>query len=482
MGMRLAERRNGVARLHGEVSREMFSDLWPGVPRSEVPIGSITNGVHPCTWVSAEVSHLLAEQNGEPWGSAPEEGWDLDGVDDQRLWDAHLEGKRRLVRFVRQHLREKALDRGVSPSDLDWTDGVLDPDVLTIGFARRFATYKRATLLLSQPDRLRALLWHPERPVQFVFAGKAHPADEPGKELIRAIAAFSHERDVRDRFVFLDDYDIGVARHIVQGADVWLNTPLRPQEACGTSGMKAAMNGAVNCSVLDGWWDECFTPEAGWAISSAEDAADLGRRNEREAHSLFDLLEHQVATRYYDDRVPGGVSPAWAATMRASIGLGRFVSSGRMVRDYVTDLYEPAARASAGLAADGYAPARDLSGWRRRVLDCWHAVHVDEVDLDESIADISATRTVTARVSLGDLDPGDVEVQLLSGLVGQAGQLEEPTITPMSAVGADGDRHVRFEAKLSFAEAGRAGITVRVVPHHPLLGDPLDLGRVAWAG
>jgi starch phosphorylase len=246
--------------------------------------------------------------------------------------------------------------------------------------------------------------------------------------------------------------------------------------------MKSAMNGGINCSVLDGWWDECFTPEAGWAISSAEDATDLDRRNVREADSLFELLENQVVPRYYDDRVPGNASAGWADTMRHSVELGRFVSSARMVRDYVTELYEPAARAAAALASDGYAGARELSAWQSRVLDGWHGVHVDEVELDESIADLSATRTVTARVSLGELDPADVQVQLLSGLVGQAGELEDPTVTAMSPVGADGDRHLRFEAKLCFGQSGRAGITVRVVPDNRLIGDPLDLGRVAWAG
>ncbi len=481
MGMRLAERRNGVAALHGEVSRAMFADLWPGVPVPEVPVGSITNGVHPATWVSPEMADLLTSVNGPAWGVGTDDEWRLDGVDDDRLWAAHLEGKRRLVGFARQHLRETSLARGLSPSELEWTAEVLDPDALTICFARRFATYKRATLLLSQLDRLRALIADPERPVQFLFAGKAHPADEPGKELIRAIAQFAQDREVRHRFLFLDDYDMSVSRFLLHGADVWLNNPLRPQEACGTSGMKAAMNGAINCSVLDGWWDECFTPESGWAISSSTDP-DLEQRNRREADSLFELLEHQVVPRYYEHRPPGGVSPAWAETMRGSIALGAFVSSGRMVRDYVDELYVPAAAAAAALARDRYAGARDLAAWRDRVLDAWHHVHVDEVDFDESIADLGSKRTVNARISLGDLHPNDVQVQLLSGIVGQAGELEQATVTTMSPVATDGDRHLRFEAELAFPVAGRAGVTVRVVPSHPLLGDPLDVGRVAWAG
>jgi len=480
MGMRLAEYRNGVARLHGEVSREMFGDLWPGVPTDEVPIGSVTNGVHPTTWISAPMADLFVDSIGSDWDLSHD--WSgIDDVDDAQLWDAHRAGTRRLVRFARGRIRRAGLARGHSASELSWTDDALDPEVLTICFARRFATYKRATLLLSQEERLRRLLLDEERPVQFLFAGKAHPADDGGKELIRRIVTFSHDPSVRHRFVFLDDYDMHISRHMLQGADVWLNTPLRPQEACGTSGMKATMNGALNASVLDGWWDECFDPELGWAISSAETIEDGERRDELEANSLFELLEHQIVPRFYDRH--DGLPQAWIATMRRSIvGLGPFLSSSRMVRDYVNDLYVPAAAAAGRLGRDNQRGARELAAWRQRVIDAWHAVHVDSVDADDAVADLTSTRHVEARVALGALSPDDVEVQLVSGLVGQTGQIEGAHSLAMHPVATGDDGHVTFAADLPLDVAGRRGITVRVVPRHPLLSDPLDLGCVAWAG
>ncbi len=482
MGMRLAERRNGVAALHGVVSREMFADLWPGVPTDEVPIGSVTNGVHATTWVSGELAKVFTDSMGPGWTIGADDDWsDLANVDDAVLWQAHVSAKERLVAFCRDRLKRSGLARGLSSAELGWTDHVLDPDALTICFARRFATYKRATLLLSQPERPRALLLDADRPVQLVFAGKAHPADDAGKELIRAVVSMASDPDLRGRMCFIDDYDMSVSRHLLQGADVWLNTPLRPQEACGTSGMKAAFNGALNCSVLDGWWDECFEPDVGWAIASAETISDPDRRDELEANSVFDLIEQQIVPLYYD-RGGQDIAKGWVSAMTRSITqLAPRVHSARMVRDYVTDLYEPAARHQAVLEADDFAGARELAAWRRRVITGWHRVHVDEVETDESVADLSAARTVTARVSLGGLSPDEVEVQVVWGLVGQAGEIEQQTTTTMSAVEDLGDHHHRFAADLELDIPGRRGLTVRVVPRHRLLVDPLELGCVAWA-
>ena len=283
--------------------------------------------------------------------------------------------------FVRQRLRTQLMARGLSSSDVEWTDSVLDPKALTIGFARRFATYKRATLLLSQPERLKALLLSGDRPVQFVFAGKSHPADDSGKELIRQISAFAADPEVRHRFVFLEDYDIAVARALLQGADVWLNNPRRPQEACGTSGMKAALNGGLNLSILDGWWDEAFDGENGWAISSAEHVEDLERRDEVEAGSLFELLERQVVPLFYE-RWQGPVPRRWVQRVKRSlITLGPFVTAARMVRDYTEQLYEPTA--AQGDAPVGRRPqagpgAGRVEADRRRTA--WPGVHVDHVD------------------------------------------------------------------------------------------------------
>ena len=275
MGLRLAARANGVARLHGEVSRSMFGGLWPNLPDNEIPIGHVTNGVHARSWVSDRVDELLTQMIGEDWHLSDEEDWSrVQHLSHHEVWDVRNDGRRELVEMVRRRLGED----------------VLDPNVLTIGFARRFATYKRSTLLLSQMERLERLLLDAERPVQFVFAGKAHPADEPGKNMIREIDRLARDAQVRHRFVFLPDYDIGIARTMYHGCDVWLNTPRRPMEACGTSGMKAALNGVLNCSIRDGWWDEMSTGENGFDIPSFDDDSDLDRRDRREAAATFDII------------------------------------------------------------------------------------------------------------------------------------------------------------------------------------------------
>jgi len=508
MGMRLAERRNGVSELHGAVSRNMFADLWPGVPESETPVGHITNGVHGATWVSAEMSDVFADAVGADWQWADAAAWEsVTDADDDVLWQAHRAAKVRMVEHVRERLLSSGLSQGRSPSDMAWVDDALDPDALTICFARRFATYKRAALLLSQAERLTTLLADDDRPIQFVFAGKAHPADDNGKELIRQIVAFSHGTDVRHRFVFVEDYDMALARSLVQGADIWLNTPVRPMEASGTSGMKAVMNGALHCSVLDGWWAECFHAGRrqeigaggadetgagggsglsggpnGWAISSAEAVIDDGRRAELEANSLFELIETQILPLYHQAG-PGSVPVGWVGRVKESLRtLGPFVSAHRMVRDYVEHLYLPAAARAVELSTDGFAGARQLASYRARLDECWHQVHVDAVEADEAVADLGGARRVTATVALGGLSAEDVEVQLVSGRVGQSGELERPTSVPMADDGAVDDAHRRFVGEAPLSTAGRMGVTVRVVPHNPLVGQPLELGHVAWAG
>jgi glycogen phosphorylase len=483
MGLRLAARSNGVAALHGEVSRAMFTDLWPDVPDREVPIGSITNGVHAHTWVSPEMTEVLTRHVLPGWHEADASRWArVAEAPDDEVWRARELGRERFVGFVREQLRTQLQAHGLSSSDLMWVDDALDPAALTVGFARRFATYKRATLLLSQPDRLRALLTDPDRPMQLVFAGKSHPADDSGKELIRQIHAFATEPDVRHRFVFLEDYDISVARAFYHGCDVWLNNPRRPQEACGTSGMKSALNGGLNLSILDGWWAECFDGENGWAISSAEQIEDLERRDELEASSLFELLEHQVVPLFHDR--PDGAAPTrWIQKVKHNLAsLGPFVTASRMVRDYTTELYEPAAAHADRLGSDAHAAAKALADWKHRVRGAWHGVHVDGVDLDDAVADLGAARRVEAVVSLGALRPDDVEVQLLHGPVGQHDELSDPTVESMMAAGpAEADGHLRYTGTISCARAGRYGVTVRVLPVHTDLASPVSLGRMAWA-
>ncbi len=482
MGLHLAGRSNGVSRLHGEVSRDMFDDLWPDVPAEEVPIGSITNGVHAPTWVAPEMAGLLRRHVGPDWAEAGSDAWAaLDDVVDADLWDVRQRGRERLVAFVRARLRSSALARGASASDVAWCDEVLDPAALTFCFARRFATYKRATLLLSQTERLMALLSSPDRPVQFVFAGKAHPADDQGKEMIRRIVSFASSVSVRQRFVFLEDYDIAVARVLYAGADVWLNNPRRPLEACGTSGMKSALNGGLNCSILDGWWDELFDGDNGWAVTSAEAIEDEARRDEIEANSLFELLEHQVVS-LFTDRAGEAVPSRWLTRVKHSLTtIGPAVLASRMVRDYTEQLYEPAAAQAARMAHAGLAPARELAAWKARVLAGWSEVAVRSVEVSEDVAELGADRAVSAEVSLGPLDPGDVEVQLVHGPVGQHDEMEAATVVAMAPADGDPGRSDRWTATFRCERPGRYGVTVRILPCHPDLASPVELGRIAWA-
>jgi glycogen phosphorylase len=481
MGLRLAGRSNAVAQLHADVSREMFRGLWPDVPVEEVPIAGVTNGVHAQTWISPEMDDVLARYVLPDWDDATTLDWQrVRDIRDDELWRAREQGRERMVGIVRDRLRTAKLAQGLSVSDVAWTDEVLDPKILTIGFARRFATYKRATLLLSQPQRLKALLLAPDRPVQFVFAGKAHPADDAGKALIQQVYRFANQADVRHRFVFIDDYDIAVARSLLHGSDVWLNTPRRPHEACGTSGMKSALNGGLNCSILDGWWDEWFDGTNGWAISSAETVEDVDRRDEIEANSLFDLLERQIVPLFYQ-RTEGPVPRRWIERVKHElISLGPKVTASRMVRDYVTTLYEPAALGADRMAAEGHTAAKALSAWKERVLAGWGAVRLTGVSADTGSAELSTVRTVSVSVELGPLEPSDVAVQLLHGPVGQGDELVNPQVVTLKYGDAGSDGDSVYEGGFACDVAGRYGYTVRVLPHHADLASPVELGRVVW--
>ncbi|WP_306328668.1 alpha-glucan family phosphorylase [Streptomyces venezuelae] len=467
MGLRLAQRANGVSTLHGAVSRAMFAGLWPGFDAEEVPITSITNGVHAPTWVAPEVGELGPEPT------------------DRELWELRRTLRERLVTDVRQRLRASWRQRGAAAAELGWTDSVLDPDVLTIGFARRVPSYKRLTLMLRDKDRLRALLLHPERPVQLVVAGKAHPADDGGKRLVQELVRFADDPRVRHRIVFLPDYGMAMARGLYPGCDVWLNNPLRPLEACGTSGMKAALNGCLNLSVLDGWWDEWFEPDFGWAIPTADGAAadDEDRRDDLEAAALYELIERQVAPRFYE-RGPDGVPAGWTAMVRRTLtDLGPKVLADRMVREYVERLYVPAATARRALTPDR---ARELATWKARVREAWPKVTVDHVEVVDDLADeladaeLGATPVVRVRVALGALAPDDVEVQAVTGRVDADDTLADPRAVPLKpAGGPDLEGRQPYAGTLELDRTGTFGCTVRVRPSHPLLAHPAELGLVA---
>jgi len=513
MGMRLAQRVNGVSQLHGSVSRGMFSGLWPGFDVAEVPITSVTNGVHAPTWVASELVELVAGSADSPAGAAGLAGgprlrsvadpaddptfWDRAASDPARIWALRRLLRARLVAEARRRLRASWRQRGASDAELIWIDSVLDEDVLTIGFARRVPSYKRLTMMLHDPDRLTALLLDPDRPVQIVVAGKAHPADDGGKQLIQQLVRFADQPQVRHRIVFLPDYDMAMARTLVQGCDVWLNNPLRPLEACGTSGMKAALNGGLNLSVLDGWWDEWFDGHNGWAIPSADGVPDPGRRDELEAAALYDLISKSVAPLFYESSA-NSLPTRWLDRVAHSLrGLGPRALATRMVRQYVTELYAPAARSSRVLAApagadsgssDGGARfdgapfdgARELAAWKARIRAAWPGVRVEHVESDDGELSPGGRLIVRASVALGALAPDDVTVEVVYGRAGDSDEIIDPARSPLQLDGelaADGV--ARYSGAAELGQPGPFGYTVRVLPRHHLLAGPAELGLVA---
>ncbi len=474
MGLRLAQRANGVSRLHGEVSRGMFAGLWPSFDAVDVPITSITNGVHAPTWVAREVRELTDRET----GPTDEDLFDaLDKVSDAQLWETKRVLRQRFVDDTRARLRASWERRGASDAELGWIDSVLDPDVLTVGFARRVPSYKRLTLMLREPDRLKQLLLHPERPIQIVIAGKAHPADEGGKKLIQEMVRFADDPAVRHRIVFVPDYDMALAAPMYPGCDVWLNNPLRPYEACGTSGMKAALNGALNLSIRDGWWDEWYDDEFGWAIPSAEGVDDTDRRDDLEAHALYDLIENEVAPRFYDGDLPS----RWIEMLRNTIKqLGPKVLATRMVRDYVNALYVPAAESSGRLNST-YDGARELAEWKRKIRAAWDAVRVDHVEVHGlgDVPQLGTTVDVRAFVSLGELEPSDVDVQVVHGRVNESDEIADAAVVSLAlAETYDGNRH-RFAGDIKLDRTGPFGYTVRVLPQHDMLASSAEMGLAA---
>ncbi|MEO9140585.1 MAG: alpha-glucan family phosphorylase [Jatrophihabitans sp.] len=481
MGLRLGQRANGVSLLHGQVSRGMFADLWPGFDNADVPITSVTNGVHAPTWMSREILDIAEREVGAA-AVAQGIGWDaIDKISDAGLWKVRNTLRARLVEEIRRRIRASSVQRGMAQAELAWTGLAFDPDVLTIGFARRVPSYKRLTLMLRDPERLKALLLDPARPIQMVIAGKSHPADDGGKQLIAQMVRFADDPAVRHRITFLPDYDIGMARYLYWGVDVWLNNPLRPLEACGTSGMKAALNGALNLSIMDGWWDEWFDGENGWAIPSADGLVDQDRRDDIEADALYDLIEKSVAPRFYDRQ--NGVPTRWVQMVRHTLRtLGPKVLASRMVSEYVRRLYAPAAASSRVMQADGFAAARELAAWRSGVVAAWPAVTVLHVEshLSGTDAQLGGTLTLRAEVALGGLRTDDVTVEAVFGAVDDENRIVDCATVPLR-MAEQIDGTARYEGEIPLERTGSFGYTVRVLPNHVLLASPAELGVVAVA-
>lgn len=484
LALRLSNISNGVSALHGKVSRKMWKEIWPELPEAEIPITHITNGVHTRSWMAPEFSQLYDRYLGVQWEEKPTDHtlWrKVDNIPNAEIWRTHVRRRERLVAFARRRLRLQLQRRGAPPAEIARSEEVLDPEALTIGFARRFATYKRGTLMFRNLERLTAILNHKDRPVQIIFAGKAHPRDHGGKELIAEIIHVCRRPELRRRMVFIEDYDVNVARYLVQGVDVWLNNPRRPLEASGTSGMKVCVNGGLNMSILDGWWDEAYEGDNGWAIGAGEEYSDLAYQDDVESRAIYDLLEQEVAPLFYN-RGSDGLPRGWIKYMKRSIAtVCPFFNTARMVQEYMERCYQPSAARFGRLAGEGLKQAGELARWRKRVEHEWKQIRVEQVETQG--ADpmrVGGMLEVKARVHLGPLTPEDVEVQLFHGVIDNLGEVVQPSSLPMNHNGQAQGPLWTYHGSLPCKASGQYGYAVRVVPRHPDLGNPLEPGLVCW--
>ncbi len=484
LALKLANVSNGVSKLHGSVSRKMWKDLWHELPAADVPITSITNGVHTQSWLSPEIAGLYDRYLGIQWEERPTDFaiWKrVEQIPDAELWRTHERGRERLVAFARTRLKAQLQRRGAPPSEVLAAEEILDPDALTIGFARRFATYKRGDLIFRNHDRLLALVASKDRPIQFIFAGKAHPRDNGGKELIQKVVQSARKPEFRRRVVFLEDYDMNVARYLVQGVDVWLNNPRRPLEASGTSGMKVPCNGGLNLSILDGWWCEGYDGDNGWAIGAGEEYTDLTYQDDVESRALLDLLEQDLVPAFYK-RGTDGLPREWIRRMKRSImSLVPVFNTNRMVEEYTRRCYVPSNRRAARLSADMLKAARELAAWRRRISSQWGGVRIEGVEAPtgETLR-VGAEFPVKVRVNLGAFSPDDVEVQLCHGVLDSMGEFADPRATPLHADTERNGSTVLFTGSVPCRASGQFGFTVRVLPKHPNLAHSFEPGLVTW--
>lgn len=485
LAIRTAGYVNGVSRLHGEVSRAMWQEVWPGLPKEEVPIAHVTNGVHAQTWISEDMRSLYDRYLGPRWAEEAGETkvWSrAEQIPGEELWRTHERRRERLVAFARRRLADQLRARGAGSAEIAQAEEVLDPEALTIGFARRFATYKRGTLMFLDAARLEAIVNGQGRPVQILIAGKAHPRDEPGKNLIREVVKLARRPEFRRRIVFLEDYDMVVARYLVQGVDVWLNNPLRPMEASGTSGMKAAFNGALNLSIPDGWWDEAYSTRTGWAIGKGEDYDDKAYQDRVEAGSLYDLLEYEIVPLFYNrgrDNLPRG----WIALMKTAMGdLCPVFNTNRMVLEYMNLGYAPAQARRMTLEADSCRRAIELARWKERIRQAWGGVRVTNVDLRlPDDARVGSVFEVTATVDAASLSAGDLTVEAYIGRLEESRDIAEPERVPMIAVGAPNGNVLTYRATIPCRVSGKRGLTVRVLPAHQDQVSAYDTKLIVWA-
>jgi len=485
LALRLSAYCNGVSRVHGKVSRSMWKHLWKGLPEDEVPIQSITNGIHTRSWVSGDMQSLFDRYLGPRWieSLTDQSVWtQVDRIPSTELWRTHERRRERLVAFARQKLAQQLIRVGASPAEIRATEEILNPEALTIGFARRFATYKRATLLFRHPERLAQILNHPNRPVQIIFAGKAHPHDHQGKLLIQQVCQMATQDRFRYKIVFIEDYDMCVARYLVQGVDVWLNTPLPPLEASGTSGMKVAANGGLNFSVLDGWWAEGAQIDGSWTIGRGEVYTDREYQDEVEANATYDILEKEVIPEFYD-RGRDGLPHRWVNRMKLSLRhLSPFFNTKRMVAEYAEQFYFPAHKRWRRLNQELVQRGKALAAWKSHLRQHWSEIRLDRIE-DNPVTEFQLGEKlwVRAHIHLGALSPKDVAVQLYHGLLDSNSEIPTGEAVAMDCTSETVGGTCLFEGAVSSPTTGLHGYTLRILPHHEDLNHPYEQGLIFWA-
>lgn len=471
LALKACGKANGVSRLHATVSREMWQNVWPELPRKEIPITHITNGIHTNTWISYEFAGLFQRYIGDDWIDEPSDQtlWErIADIPDAELWRSHERRKERLVSFARNRLKMQLERRGLSKHMIAFADEVLDPEALTIGFARRFATYKRGNLIFRNLDRIKKILTNKEKPVQIIIAGKAHPKDDKGKEIIKSIVALTSDPDLKYKVVFLEDYDMNVAHYLVQGVDIWLNNPLRPQEASGTSGMKAAVNGAINFSVLDGWWCEGYNGENGWVVGSTDSYNDLEYQNEMESRSIYEMLEKEIVPLFYDrgqDDLPRG----WITKMKACMQtIGPMFNTNRMIEDYTRKFYVPSMELTEKMKANNYELAKKKADWQSNIERNWNRVSIISADdnTGSKTIKIGELLKIRARVNLAGIAPEDVFVQVYAGYLNTKNVLSDEIFVNMKLVSKEQDGTCIYEIEAPTKIVGHCGYTIRVVPQY----------------
>lgn len=485
LALKIAGKKNGVSKLHGEVSRDIFGDVWPLVPKEEVPITHVTNGVHTLTWLDSNLKALYDEYLGENWEnniSDPKVWKKIDKIPNKRLWEVHLQNKKKLFEIVRTNLKAQMERNGESAYDIMQVDNMLDPNVLTIGFARRFATYKRANLIFRDIERIKRILGNPDMPLQIIFAGKAHPADRPGQEVIKNIYDVSKMEGFKGKVILLENYNMNVARYMLHGVDIWMNNPRRPLEASGTSGQKAAINGAINFSILDGWWIEGYKNNSGWSIGKNEYYSSLNHQDNVDSDSIYTTLEKSIIPLYYSAD-SSGIPNDWVEKMKASIKVvAPEFSTERMLKDYTNNLYVPQMDRYLDIVQSNYNKVFDLSKWKDYIRQNWENIHINPINLtayEHNPICVNQTINPACLAYLGNIDPKDISVEVYYGKISEEGTLYESASCPMNLVQKNGDMY-EYKAEIPMTNGGNYGFTYRILPKNPMLINKQDMGLIKW--